>query len=122
MMPFAATPRLSLYKYDIAEKRQNLIDNSPSTSNRALDPTIFGGYFNAVKKQYIFVITSHIQGLLTGKTKDYGTFLAPTPLNEFEYQRPSLITGARAVIGSFKKNAVIGDNTTKLNIYYTKIN
>ena len=58
--PFVASPRLALYKYDIAEKRQNLVDNSLTTSNRALDPTVFGGYFNAVKKQYIFVITSHI--------------------------------------------------------------
>ena len=122
LIPFVASPRLALYKYDIAEKRQNLVDNSLTTSNRALDPTVFGGYFNAVKKQYIFVITSHIQDLLTGKTKDYGTFLAPTPLSEFQYQQPSLITGARAVIGSFKKNPVISDNTMKLNIYYTKIN
>lgn len=120
--PFAASPRLALYKYDIAEQRKNLADNSPETGNRALDPIVFGGYYNAVKKQYVFVITSHIQDLLTGKTKDYGTFLAPTPLSEFQYQSPSLTTGARAVIGSFKKNAAVGDNKMKLNIYYTKIN
>lgn len=120
--PFAASPRLALYKYDIAEQRKNLIDNSPETSLRALDPTVFGGYYNAVKKQYVFVITSHIQDLITGKAKDYGTFLAPTPINEFQYLSPSLTTGARAVIGSFKKNPAIGDNRMKLNIYYTKIN
>ncbi len=120
--PFTPSPRLVLYKYDIAEKRQNLDDNSPATSNMGLDPTVFGGYYNSIKKQYVFVITSHIQGLLTGKTKDYGTFLAPTSLNEFQYLTPSLTTGGRAVIGSFKKNPAIGDNTMKLNIYYTKVN
>lgn len=120
--PFTASPRLALYKYDIAEKRQNLVDNSPQTSNMGLDPIVFGGYYNPIKKQYVFVITGHIQDLLSGKAKDYGTYLAPTPLSEFQYQTPSLTTAARSVIGSFKKNPVIGDNTMKLNIYYTKIN
>lgn len=120
--PFAALPRLALYKFDIAEKRQNLIDNSPTTSNRALDPLVFGGFFDPVKKRYTFVITSHIQNLLTGKIKDYGTFLAPTPIDQFQYLSPTLVTGARSVIGSYKKNPAIGDNTMKLNIYYTKIN
>ena len=87
-----------------------------------MEPTVFGGYYNAVKKQYVFVITSHIQDLLTGKTKDYGTFLAPSPTNEFQYLTPSLSSGARAIIGAFKKNPSIGDKTMKLNIYYTKIN
>jgi hypothetical protein len=120
--PFVAAPRLSLYKYDIAEKRQKLVDNSPETSNKGLDPATFGGYFNAVKKQYVFVITSHIQDLISGTAKDYGTFLAPTPSSEALYQIPSLISGARAVIGGFKKNPAVGDKTMKLNIYYTKVN
>ena len=120
--PFVAAPRLSLYKYDIAEKRQKLIDNSPETSNKGLDPATFGGYFNAVKKQYVFVVTSHIQDLIMGTAKDYGTFLAPTPSSEALYQQTSLISGARAVIGSFKKSPAAGDKTMKLNIYYTKIN
>jgi hypothetical protein len=114
--PFSAAPRLSLYRFDIAERRQNLPDNVN------LDPTVFGGYFDAVKKQYVFVVTSYIQGLLSGSVKDYGTFLAPTPTNEFQYLTPSLSSGARSVIGSFKKNPSISDKTMKLNIYYTKIN
>jgi len=113
-------PRLSLYRYDIAEKRQNVPDNN-SLDIRGLDPTVFGGYFNAAKKQYIFVVTSYIQDLMTGKLKDYGTFLAPTPSAEYSIN-PSLSSGARAVIGSFKKNPSTGDNIMKLNVYYTKIN
>ncbi len=120
--PFEAAPRLSLYRYDIAEQRGNLPDNSPSTDIRGFaDPSIYGGYFNPVTRQYVFVITSYIQDLVSNKTKDYGTFLAPTPTNEFLFT-PSLSSAARAIIGAQKKNAAAGEHTMKLNIYYTKVN
>jgi hypothetical protein len=126
VIPFGAAPRLALYKYDIAERRQNIPDNNtPSQYNegdkRSVGETLFGGYYNVLTKQYIFTVTSYIQDLLDGKTVDYGTFLAPTPLTEFEIY-PSIGTAARSVIGSFKKAPVAGDNLMKLNIYYTKIN
>lgn len=129
VIPYNAAPRLALYRYDIAERRQNLPDNNPQTQNNpGGDPRYpinqlysFGGVFDPVKKQYIFNITLYIQDLIDGKTQDYGTFLAPTPINEFN-RFPSISTGARSVIGSFKKNPIAGDNTMKLNIYYTKIN
>ncbi|MEJ5993639.1 DUF4270 family protein [Pedobacter sp. Du54] len=120
--PFEAAPRLSLYRYDIAEQRGNLPDNSPTTDVRGFqDPSIFGGYFNSLTRQYVFVITSYIQDLINNKTKDYGTFLAPTPTNEF-LVTPSLTSAARAVIGANKKNPAAGESTMKLNIYYTKVN
>lgn len=118
--PFEAAPRLSLYRYDIAEQRMNLPDNNPNGDIRGLDPTVFGGYFNAVKRQYVFVITSYIQDLISKKTIDYGTFLAPTPTKEFSIS-PSLSSAARAVIGAYKKNPAAGDNVMKLNVYYTKV-
>ena len=127
IIPYGAAPRLSLYRYDIAERRQNLPDNNnyvqggSSGDKRAVGETVFGGYYNSVTKQYVFVVTSYIQDLIDGKTIDYGTFLAATPSTEFEVY-PSIATGARSVIGSFKKNPAIGDNVMKLNIYYTKIN
>jgi hypothetical protein len=121
VLPYNAAPRLSLYRYDIAEKRQNLPDNATNQDSRALDPTVFGGYFNSLTNQYVFVVTSYIQDLLDGKSKDYGTFLAPTPSTEFDIN-PSISTGARSVIGSFKKNPTATDKVMKLNIYYTKIN
>lgn len=126
-IPFNAAPRLALYRYDIAEQRKNIPDNDRGSLTTAADPratqtaAIFGGYFNAIKKQYVFVVTAYIQDLLNGKTQDYGTFLAPTPTDEFSVN-PSMASGARAVIGSFKKNPVAGDNVMKMNIYYTKIN
>lgn len=125
--PFEAAPRLALYRYDIAERRTNVPDNNRGTSQydpgdrRALTQAVFGGYFNSLTKQYVFVVTSYVQDLLDGKTKDYGTFLAATPSKEFEFF-PSISTGARAVIGSFKKNPAAGDNIMKLNVYFTKIN
>lgn len=121
IIPYGAAPRLALYRYDIAERRQNLPDNNTTGDNRAFGESIFGGYYNAVTRQYTFVVTSYIQDLLNGKTKDYGTFLAPTPSTEFEIF-PSVGSGARSVIGSFKKTPAPGDNLIKLNIYYTKIN
>jgi len=118
--PFEAAPRLSLYRYDIAEQRINLPDNSPSTDVRGLDPSVFGGYFNSLTKQYVFVITNYIQDLVNNKTKDYGTFLAPTPTNEFLFT-PSLTSAARVAIGANKKNPAAGESTMKLNVYYTKV-
>ena len=128
VIPLGAAPRLSLYRYDIAERRQNLPDNNLATQTNLGDPrassnTVFGGYFNTVTKQYVFVVTGYIQDLLDGKLTDYGTFLAPIPSATTEFGiSPSISTGARSVIGSFKKNPAAGDNVMKLNIYYTKIN
>lgn len=119
--PFDPAARLSLYRYDIAEKRQNVPDINTGFDTRALDLPTFGGYFNSVKKQYVFVVTSYIQDLMSGKLKDYGTFIAPTPLKEF-LTTPSMSSGSRSIVGSFKKNPATGDNVMKLNIYYTKIN
>lgn len=126
VIPLGAAPRIALYRYDIAERRQNVPDNNLGSQTsagdpRALSPTVFGGYFNSIKKQYVFVITSYMQDLLDGKTQDYGTFLGSTPSTEFSII-PSYSTGARAVLGSFKKAPLAGDDLMKLNIYYTKGN
>ncbi|MES2417812.1 MAG: DUF4270 domain-containing protein [Bacteroidota bacterium] len=112
--PFNGAPRLSLYKYDIAEKRTNVEVNDTS-------PEAIGGYYDSIKKQYIFNLTVYIQNLISGKTVDYGTYLAPIPTNEF-LTTPSLTSAARAVIAAYKKNPGTGDNVMKLNIYYTKVN
>lgn len=126
VIPYGPSPRLVLYRYDIAERKVNLPDNNPPSQfntgdPRALAPQLFGGYYNSVTRQYIFTVTSYIQDLLDKKIVDYGTFLAPTPLTEFEMSS-SIGSAARSVIGSFKKTPATGDNVMKLNIYYTKIN
>ncbi len=112
--PFEAAPRLTLYRYDIAEQRRNV----EVYSN---EPESVGGYFDFTKRQYTFNLTAYIQNLVSKNTKDYGTFIAPIPLNTFGIN-PSVSSAARAVIGAYKKNAAAGDNVMKLNIYYTKVN
>ncbi|WP_199117228.1 DUF4270 family protein [Pedobacter sp. ASV28] len=123
--PFRAAQRLALYRNDIAGQRKNLPDNDGGSYYVAGDPranvSAFGGYFDSTKKRYVFLVTAYIQDLIDGKTEDYGTFLAPSPLSTFEYTS-SFNTAGRAIIGSFKKSPSAGDNIIKLNIYYTKIN
>lgn len=122
--PFRAAPRLALYRNDIAGQRKNVPDNDAPTQTYFGDPranpAAFGGYFDSVKKRYVFVITAYVQDLLDGKTEDYGTFLAVTPSNSFQLT-PTFNVASRAIVGSFSKNPAAGDNLMKLNIYYTKI-
>jgi len=119
--PFEAAPRLALYRYDIAEQRVGLPDSSPNTDARGLqDPTLFGGFFNPATRQYTFVMTAYLQDLINGKTKDYGTFLAPIPSANLIVS-PSLESAARAIINAQKKNPASGEGSLKLNIYYTKV-
>ncbi|RZK41267.1 MAG: DUF4270 family protein [Pedobacter sp.] len=122
--PFEAAPRLALYRYDIAEQRVHLPDNSPATDIRGLESRIFGGYYNPVTRQYVFVVTSYIQDLLNGRTEDYGTFLAPAPIDGTNdlLRLPALSSAARSIIGAHKKNANPGEANMKLNLYYTKVN
>jgi hypothetical protein len=125
-IPFKIAPRLALYRYDIAEQRQQIPDNNPY--NASSNPTgdvrtassgfaaAFGGYYNYTKKSYTFVITNYIQDLVDGKTVDYGTYLAPTSYTEFNVF-PFPTSAGRAVIGSFNNTA---NRKIRLNIYYVK--
>lgn len=129
LAPFTPLTRLALYRRDIANKPSPIPDqsifaniyNSPDFGDIA-----FGGYFNATKKQYVFVVTNYIQSLLDGKLEDHGTYLAATPLSEFEYLVATAATAGRTVIGSGAKDAngnfINPSNRIKLNIFYTKIN
>ena len=124
--PFKAAPRLVLYRNDIAGQRKNIPDNDRvdgvnSGGDRRANPAAFGGYFDSVKKRYVFSVTAYVQDLIDHKTEDYGTYLAVTPSSSFQFT-PSFNVAARAVLSSFKKNSVAADQTMKLNIYYTKIN
>jgi len=122
-IPFKTPPRLALYRYDIAEQRQQLADNNPySNSNTtgdirtATSQIPFGGLYNPTKKSYTFVVTNYVQDLIDGKTVDYGTYLATTPYSEFNLF-PFATTASRAVIGSFNNT---GNRKIRLNIYYVK--
>ncbi|AOM77576.1 DUF4270 domain-containing protein [Pedobacter steynii] len=123
---FKPAPRLRLYRYDVAEKRQNISDNNPpSESNPSGDPRattelLFGGFFDSVNSRYIFTVTSYVQDLINGKIKDYGTFIAPTPITAFTLT-PYASSAERSILLSPKKDAAAGTKRMKLNIFYTKL-
>ena len=127
--PYSASPRLGLYRYDIASQRQNITDRTlfqNQYQNATSGDVAFGGYFDSIKNHYVFVITSYIQDIMDGKDEDYGTFVSVTPSTEFTYLYPSAATAGRVAIGSGAKNTsgqlINPANRIKLNIYYTKIN
>jgi len=122
-IPFKTPPRLALYRYDIAEQRQQIADNNPYSNTNttgdirtATSQIPFGGYYNPTKKSYTFVVTNYIQDIIDGKTVDYGTYLTTTPYSEFNLF-PFPTTASRAVIGSFNNT---GNRKIRLNIYYVK--
>jgi hypothetical protein len=124
-IPFKIAPRLALYRYDIAEQRQQIPDNNAydQSANPTGDPrtptsfsAAFGGYYDYTKKSYTFVVTNYIQDLIDGKAIDYGTYLAPTSYTEFNVF-PFPTSAGRAVIGSFNNTA---NRKIRLNIYYVK--
>ncbi|QNR84478.1 DUF4270 domain-containing protein [Pedobacter riviphilus] len=115
--PFNAAQRLSLYRWDIAHQAADIPDYTTFSSSASGGAALFGGYFDSLKKRYIFIVTSYVQSLIDKNIEDYGTFLAPTSYTDF--QRVSSATSAeRSIIGASDATA----NKIKLNIYYTKIN
>jgi len=121
--PFLPAQRLSLYRWDIAQQPVYLPDNDvPTQYNKGdvranLTAPYFGGYYDSLKNRYVFSVTSYIQDLIDNKKTDYGTFIAPTSLTEFQIT-PSASSAARSVIGTYGSSG----KRLKLNIYYTKIN
>jgi len=117
---FQPSKRLLLYQTDIASQRQFVPDFS---TNPVLSMTDFdfGGYYDTTNKRYKFVITTYIQDILKGKSKQYDTFLAPISLNYNRQLGPvsSGTTATSAVIGSGKAGV---SYKMKLNIIYSKIN
>lgn len=115
--PFNAAQRLSLYRWDIAQQPAYIPDYTTFAGNASGGAALFGGYFDSLKKRYIFIVTSYVQSLIDKNMEDYGTFLAPTSYTDFQ-NVPSAISAERSVIGAGSTTA----NKIKLNIYYTKIN
>lgn len=117
---FKPSPRLLMYRTDIANQRQFIPDFGIDAAFSMADLE-FGGFYDATKKRYKFVITTYIQDILKGKLKQYNTYLAPV---NADYNRssgpvPSGGTASRVVIGSGKDGVTY---KMKLNIIYSKIN
>ncbi len=119
----APAPRLTLYREDIAGRRQNIPDgdavNSFGVPNdpRSMNFVNFGGWYHRVNKRYVFHLTSYIQDVLLGKINGNELFIAPvSPSLPYVPVQPALNAGGTTVLhGS-------GSSTykMKLNIYYTE--
>lgn len=117
------SPRLTLYREDIAGKRQNIPDGAALSSQgipidpRSLNYIGFGGWYNQDHKRYIFHLTSYLQDVLQGKINGNELYIAPVSTGDFYVPvNPAINTGSRAIIGG-------PDHPTykmKLNLYYTE--
>lgn len=123
LYPFLPAPRLTMYRYNIAKQRTYIPDANPipypnpGSDRRFLSLGSFGGFYDKTKNEYHFIITGYIQDLISGKTIDYGTFLAPADLynTTVEYATGSVYSAGRLVAGGDKTSAY----KMKLNIIYT---
>jgi len=121
-VPFAPTPRLTLYRFDIAHQKTTVPD-ATSGDPRYLSVGSFGGFFDTYHRSYSFVITGYIEDLMRGKTVDYGTFIAPCDTAGVSVGSPSIDISNSPEVGS---RVVVGGNKTsaykmKLNIIYNKV-
>jgi hypothetical protein len=118
-IPYRAAPRLTMYQWDIAKQRIPLQDASSADPRGANGVSTFGGFYNSATNEYHFTVTGYIQDLISGKTVDYGTFIAPVnPTVGNSIDITPTVQFAERVI-SFGKNS---PDRIKLNIIYTKIN
>lgn len=117
---YKPAPRLLMYTTDIANQRQFIADFGTNPSV-ALTDFEFGGFYDATNKRYKFVVTTYLQDILKGKSKQYDTFIAPVNVSYSRQLGPvaSGTTASRTVIGSGKNGVMY---KMKLNIFYSKIN
>ncbi|NCD70296.1 DUF4270 family protein [Mucilaginibacter agri] len=128
-IPYIPTPKLSMYRYDIAKTRVQLPDATGGTNASVVDPrfisvTTFGGYYSKSLKEYHFIITGYISDLMRGKTVDYGTFIAPVDTTNTSTVdiAATAQTGGRAIgVGGITNKASASyPYRMRLNITYTK--
>jgi hypothetical protein len=127
-IPFVPQPRLSLYQLDLASQRA-LIQDASQGDKRYLGANIFGGFYT-IKNDYHFIITGYIQDLITGKSRDYGTYLGAidnttdlTDITAATYVPATPQTGGRLIAPGKVTNTSLPDYPyrIKLNIIYTKV-
>lgn len=127
-IPYIPTPKLSLYRYDIALQRTELPD-ATGGGNTVADPryiglTTFGGFYVKSERTYHFIITGYISDLMRGKTVDYGTFIAPvdtTNKSTVDIAATAETAGRTIAVGAVTNKASANyPYRMKLNIIYTK--
>ncbi|OKS89408.1 DUF4270 family protein [Mucilaginibacter polytrichastri] len=122
-IPYIPTPKLSLYRYDIALQRTEVPD-ATSTDPRYIAVNTFGGFYVKSLKEYHFIITGYISDLMRGKTVDYGTFIGPvdtTNTSSVDYAATAQTAGRAVGIGGITNKASANyPYRMRLNIIYTK--
>jgi hypothetical protein len=122
-------PKLTLYRYDIAHTRLDVEDAYGISSAAGVGS--FGGYLQQSTPDspipaYHFLVTSYLQDLITNRTSDYGTYVAPVDTTNTTSVDigPTVSVAARSVAGGGYINAAGAANPAyamKLNIIYTRI-
>ncbi|HZH54464.1 MAG TPA: DUF4270 family protein [Sphingobacteriaceae bacterium] len=124
--PFTqAAPRLTLYREDIAGRRQNIPDGSEINPNtgmpldmRSLNYLNFGGWYQPSPQRYVFYVTSYIQDVLQGKINGNELYISPAAESDpFVPIYPSISSGGRVVLGGHANE----NYRMKLNLYYTEV-
>ncbi|WP_162847007.1 DUF4270 family protein [Mucilaginibacter gracilis] len=121
-IPYLPTPRLTMYRNDIALQR-SIIPDAYSGDLHFISVGSFGGFYDSYHQVYHYIITGYIENLMRGKMTDYGTFIAPTDtVGAYSGNATVSISngtdvGARAVVGGDKTSAY----RMKLNIIYNKV-
>jgi hypothetical protein len=113
---YPALPRLTMYKFDLAKQRTFIEDAADQSSGFG---GLFGGLYGVpIKNEYRFLLTTYVQNLVSGKTQDYGTFIAAA-------SEADLTTISFAATGyPIARTILFGKNSPyrlRLNIIYTKI-
>ena len=121
-IPYAPLPKLTMYRYDIANQR-GYVEDAVSTDPRSGGANVvsqFGGFYDKTRHQYHFVITAYIQDLMLNKTTDYGTYIAPadtTNKSTVDIAGTPQVAARTVAVGTDKTSPY----RMKLNIIYTKI-
>jgi hypothetical protein len=128
-IPYIPTPKLSLYRYDIALQRTEVPDAMGGTGSSVIDPRFisvltFGGQYVKSERAYHFIVTGYISDLMRGKTIDYGTYLAPvdtTNTSTVDIAATAQTAGRTVAVGAVTNKASANyQYRMKLNIIYTK--
>jgi len=128
IVPYLPQSKLSMYQLDIAKQRIPIQDGTPATGSNFADPRYlgigaFGGFYTNTN-DYHFLLTGYIQDLMSGKTKDYGTYIGAV-----EFTTTAIpYAAAPPAMGRVVAAGTVTDKTSpdfkykiKLNVIYTKV-
>jgi hypothetical protein len=118
LIPYGPLPKISLYRYDIANQRIPLEDANTGNPISA-GASAFGGFYNSKLNEYHFLVTGYVQDLMTGKTVDYGTYISPVDTTNTQTVDIN-VTSATAARTIAVGNDPASPYKMKLNIIYTK--